>query len=115
MKITGTTNYIRQQQIGQFTMPADGKGPFARVNGQKIGSTKEQENTSIYLNTGDVVVLEKTLQANSSKLIDFDAGVKLSAYKISTTKKEEKIEYGYAETKKAQIMTKPEAIIDQWA
>jgi len=112
MKITGTTNYIRQQQIGQFTMPADGKGPFARVNGQKIGSIKEQENTSIYLNTGDVVVLEKT---NSSKIMDFDAGANFSAYKISPTKKAEKIDYGYAETGKAQIMTKPEGIIDQWA
>lgn len=115
MKITGTTDYVRQQQIGQFRMPEDGKGPFARVNGQTIGSTKGQEDTSIYLNNGDVVVLEKTLQANSSQIIDFDVGAKFSAYKISTTKKEEKIDYAYTETGKAQIMSKPEEIIDQWA
>jgi hypothetical protein len=115
MKTTDTTNYIRQQQVGQFRIPEDGKGPFARVNGQTIGSTKGQENTSIYLNTGDVVALDKTSQADASKIIDFDVGVKFSASKISTTKNEEKSDYAYTETGKVKITTKPEEIIDQWA
>ncbi|GAI98808.1 unnamed protein product, partial [marine sediment metagenome] len=49
MKITGITDYIRQQHLGQFRRPENGKGPFTYVNGQGFNSTKEQKECSVYI------------------------------------------------------------------
>lgn len=117
MEITDTSNYIRQQQPGQFRRPEDGKEPFAHVNGQKLDSANEQKECSVYMVNEEVVALEKEIGSYSyvPKLFDLDVRVKFNTEKINGTKKEGKIQRQYDKTEKVQVTTKQESFIDQWA
>lgn len=115
MKITNTTDYIRQQHLGQFRRPEDAQGPFAYVKDQRLESTKEQKESSVYINNENVGTLEKEERSNSPKLFDFDAAVKFSTQKTSETNKQEKLHQKYDKTAKAQVVTKQESLVDQWS
>ena len=115
MKITDTNDYIRQQQIGQFTRLQDPNDPFVYVNNQKLDSTEEKEKSSIYINNENVVTLEKEKSSNFPKLFDFDAGMKFNTKKISKSNNEEKPNLQYDKTAKTQIGSKQERLIDQFS
>lgn len=117
MEITDTGNYIRQQNPGQFRRPEDGKEPFAHVNGQKLDSTNEQKECTVYIDNEEVVALEKEIGSYSyvPKLFDLDAGVKFNTEKIDGANKEGKIQRQYDKIEKVQVTTKQEGFIDQWA
>ncbi|GAF77175.1 unnamed protein product [marine sediment metagenome] len=118
MEITDTSNYIRQQQPGQFRRSEDSKEPFfAHVNGQKLDSTNEQKECAVYMVNEEVVALEKEIGSYSyvPKLFDLQVGVKFNTEKINGTNKEGKIQRQYGKTEKVQVTTKQESFIDQWA
>ena len=115
MKITDTTDYIRQQQIGQFRRLQDPNDPFVYVNNQRLDSTEEKEKSSIYINNENVVTLEKEKSSNFPKLFDFDAGMKFNTKKISKSNKEEKPDLQYDKTAKEQDLGEQGSLIDQWS
>ena len=115
MKTIETTNYIRQQQPGQFRIVGDGKEPYAHVNDRKLDSKKEQKEWSIFINDENVATMDRELGASSTKLFDFDAGMRLKAEKISETKKEEKTDPQYDKDRKTRNPAEKEGIIDQFA
>jgi hypothetical protein len=115
MEITDTSNYIRQQQPGQFRSPEDGKEPFAHVNDQKLDSTEEQKRCSIYIDDKKVVTFEKDKRAYFPKLFDFDAGVKFNTETTSNSNKDEKFSPQYDKTGKGQIIAKQESFVDRLA
>ena len=47
MKINNSTDYIRQQNLGQFRIPEDGKWPFVHMNDQKVDSKDDQKERSV--------------------------------------------------------------------
>ncbi len=113
MKINATTDYIRQQQLGQFNRPEDGKGPYSHVNGQKVESTKEQKNSSIYVNNEKIVALETDIESSFPKLFDSDAGMKFNIERINEYKKEAKPATQYDKAGKIKKNTKEKVFIDQ--
>lgn len=119
MKITDTADYVRQQELGQFSRPEDRKEPFVHVNDQKLDSTKEQEERSVYIDNEKVATLEKEIGSYSyyPKFFDFDIGIKVNTEKISETHKEKegKLNQQYDKTGKAQSMNKQEGLFDQLA
>ena len=115
MNTIDATNYIRQQRPGQFRIPGDGKEPYARVNDQKLDSKKEQKKWSIFINDENFATMDKGFGASSTKLFDFDVGMRFKAEKISETKKGEKLEPQYDKGRKTQTPTEKEGIVDQLA
>ena len=115
MKTIDDTNYIRQQQPGQFRIPGDGKEPYARVNDQKLDSKKELKKWSIFINGENVATMDKEFGTSSTKLFDFDAGMRFKAEKISETKKGEKLEPQYDKSGKTKTPTEKEGLVDQLA
>lgn len=116
MEITDTSDYIRQQQPGQFRRPEDGKGPFAQVNDQKLDSTEEQKKCSVYIDDEKIVTFEKDIRAYFPNLFDFDTGMKSNNTEIiGEHKKEQKSHLQYDKTAKPQDMTKQEMFVAQWA
>ena len=117
MKITGTADYVRQQELGQFSRPEDRKEPFVHVNDQKLDSTKEQEERSVYIDNEKVATLEKEIGSYSyyPKFFDFDIGIKFNTEKISETHKEGKLNQQYDKTGKTQSTNKQEGLFDQLA
>jgi len=119
MKINDTADYVRQQQLGQFRRSEDSKEPFVHANDQKLDSTEEQEERSVYIDNEKVATLEKEIGSYSyyPKFFDFDVGIKVNTEKISETHKEKegKLNQKYDKTGKAQSMSKQEGFIDQLA
>jgi hypothetical protein len=113
MKISNNLDYIRQHQPGQFRIPEDGKEPFAHVNDQKLDSTKEQKEGSVYINNENVVTLDKDLRSDFPKLFDYEVGLKFNTKKVSEANREEKPQQQYDKTGKTEILNKPEGFIDQ--
>ncbi|NVL89968.1 MAG: hypothetical protein HWN69_03085 [Desulfobacterales bacterium] len=117
---TDISDYIRQQQAGQFRRAADSKKPFAYVNNQKLVSAKDQTDRSVYIKTKKITTRETGLtKSDFPRLFDSDPGIKVSAGKISKTDKEEKplVQYDKTgkETEKAQDPAEKETFVDQWA
>ncbi len=116
MKITDPVGYIRQQHPGQFTRPEDGKEPFAHVGGQKLTSRWDQEERSAYVNNEKVVTWQGEItESLFPKLFDSNAGIKVDAEKTDETENDEKHQLQYDKTGKAQIQTKQNTLVDQWA
>ncbi len=115
MKINNSSDYIRQAQVGQFRRPEDGKGPFARVEGQKLESTKDQKKRSVYVNQEKLLTFKKEIGSNSLNLFDFNAGLKYETAKISETKKDEKLPEQYDKKGKETNTTKQETLVDKLA
>ncbi len=115
MKVTDTTDYIRQQYPGQFRRPEDGKGPFTRVDGQEFDNIKELKKSSVYITSEEVVSFGRDTKSNFTKLFDFDAGIKCKTAKVEDTGKEEKSSQQNKESKKEQVTVKGEKSIDLWA
>ena len=116
MNIIDTTEYIRQQQAGQFRRYQDGKEPFAHVNGQKLDSARERKERSVYVNDEKVDTLEKEItSADFPKLFDTDVGAKFNTEKVRATNREEKVHGQYDKSAKVQTVTKQERLVDQWA
>lgn len=115
MKINNNIEYIRQQQLGQFRRPEDGKEPYAYVGNQKLKSTNEPEESSVYVNDEIVVTFGNDLRSDFPNLFDYDAGLRLDTEKTAETKKEEKLHPQYDKTGKTQIITEKTGLIDQLA
>ena len=115
MEITDTSNHIRQRQPGQFRRPEDGKEPFAHVNDKKLESPEEKKKCSVYIDSENVVTFEEDIRVSLPKLFDFDAGVKFNTETTNDTNKKEKLSPQYDKTGKAEIMSKQESLVDQWA
>ena len=114
MKISHTTEYIRQQQLGQFRRPEDGKKPFTHVNDQKLDSIKERKESSVYIDNKNIQTLEKGLGSSSPKLFDYDPGMKFNIEKSNEISKEEKISKQYDNTGKEEEVNEKESLVDQW-
>lgn len=115
MKINDTTGHIRQAQVGQFRIPEDGKEPFVRVKGQKLESTNDQKNRSVYVNQEKLLTFKKAVGSNSLNLFDFNAGLEYKTERISGVKKGEKLQEQYNKKGKEINTTKQETLIDKLA
>ena len=116
MKINNSTDYVRQQNLGQFRVPEDGKWPFVRMNDQKVASKDDQKVRSVYVKNEKVVNVEKEMGSIYPNLFDYDTGLKYEIEKKSAAKKEEKIQQQYDKTGKTQILNKgEETLIDKLA
>ena len=115
MKVSGTTNSIRQLHPGRFRRPDDGIEPFAYVNGQKLDSKEEQKKSAVYANNEHIQTLENGLGSDSTKLFDSDAGLKIQSEKRSGTNKEEEIDQQYDNTGNPKNnKTQEERTVDRW-
>ena len=112
MKISD--NNIRQQQYGQFKLPANGKGPYVHVNGQKLDHTLEQAKVSIYVENETVLRSERGLKSDFPKLFDSDAGVKFETIKAKKLQNEEKGYQEYESIGSERPVTKQDSIINEW-
>ncbi len=115
MKITDTTDYIRQQQIGQFRSPQNPNDLFVYANNQRLNTTEEDKENSIYIENENFSTLQKQESANLLKLFDYDAGMKINIAKTSKTNKEEKPNPQYDKTAKEQNVGEQGSLIDQWS
>ncbi|MEW5947834.1 MAG: hypothetical protein AB1711_00265 [Thermodesulfobacteriota bacterium] len=115
MKINDATVHIRQQQPGQFRRPEDGKEPYAHVTDQKLTSAPDQTKCSIYINKEKIVTIEQGIGSDFPKIFDYDAGLKISTQKISTTGKEEKVYERYDQNGKTQVTTQKQSFFDKMA
>ncbi len=116
---TDISDYIRQQQAGQFRRAADSKKPFVYVNNQNLVSTKDQTERSVYIKTKKITTRENGLaKSGFPRLFDSDPGIKVSAGKISKTDEEKKPLVHYNKTGKetgtTQAPAKKETLVDQW-
>lgn len=116
MNITGTTSYIRQQQFGQFRRAEDSTGPYVRVNNQKLESTKDQNERSIYVDNEKFVTFKKDVtESGAAKLFDSDVGLKPNIERFDETKKEEKTPVQYDKTGKELVVSnKQESSVNLW-
>lgn len=114
----GRTDYIRQQYAGHFKRPEDGKEPYAHVNEQKLDSTWEQEERSVYVDNNRTLTF-KIGPAGSDfpDLLDSDAGVKVDSEKTGYARNREadQLHYQYDRNGKSQNTTETQGFIDQWA
>lgn len=115
MKITDKFDSIRQQQPGQFRVSEDGKEPFVHVSDQKLDSTKDTKERSVYINNENVVTLDKDLRSDFPKLFDYEVGLKFNTKKVSATDREEKHHQRYDKTGKTQGLNKADGFIDHLA
>ena len=115
MDIKDTTDYIRQQQFGEFRRAEDGKNPYAHANGRKLGSTKEQEQSSFYIVKEKVAALKKYKDKDFPKLFDTDPGMKFETKKLDVTSEEKEPLKQYDKSGKEQSVDETVSLIDQWA
>jgi hypothetical protein len=114
MKTSNNTNYIRQQQFGQFRLPENGKGPFVHANGQKLDNTLEQKNVSIYVENETVFSSEKGLKSDFPKLFDSNAGAKFETIEAKKPQNEKESYQEYENTGNERPVNKPDSIINEW-
>jgi hypothetical protein len=116
MKISDSTDYIRQQQAGHFRRPEDGKEPYAHVNNQKLASRADKEKGSVYVKSEKVVTLERKItESGFPKLFDSDSGWKVDTERIGESDKEKKLQLQYDKNGKTQDVNKQSMLVDQWA
>jgi hypothetical protein len=115
MKITDTTDYIRQQQIGEFRSPQNPNDLFVYAINERLNTTEENKEYSIYIENENFATLRKQESANSLKLFDYDVGVKINTEKTSKTNKEENPNPQYDKTAKEQDVGEQGSLIDQWS
>jgi hypothetical protein len=114
MKISNNTNYVRQQQYGQFRLPEDGKGPYIHANGQKLDNPLEQKNVSIYVENETVFSSEKGLKPDFPKLFDPDVGINFETIEAKKPEKEKKGYQEYENTGNERPVNKQDRIINDW-
>ena len=116
MNIISPTSYIRQQQFGQFRRAEDGIGPYVRVNNQKLESTRDQDERSIYVDNEKFVTFEKDVtESDAAKLFDTGAGLQPYSNIEMTDEKKEKPLVQYDKTgKELTVTNKQVSSVDLW-
>ena len=113
MNVSNTTDFIRQQQIGQFRQSDDGKGPFLYTAGKKLDK-KEWKESSLYVSDKVVATFTNDMKADSRKLFDSHIGIEIRSTGItSESKKEEGFPSHYDKAAKTQTMAERGILIDQ--
>jgi hypothetical protein len=114
MKITDTTESIRQHQAGEFKRPEDGKAPFAHVNGQKLANAAEQEKRSVYVDNKNVTDFEEVGTPDFPRIFDSSAGMKFTIESEGDHQKNERIYRQYDKNGKELTVIGKEELIDEW-
>jgi hypothetical protein len=115
MRITNNVSYIRQQQPGEFKRADDSAAPYSHVNERKLGSTKEQDDWSVYISNENLVAIEKVKESDFPRLFDFAAGIQLTSEKSVSDQKRDSIRNNYANSAQSQTPAKQQWLVDQWA
>ena len=114
MKITNSTDYIRQQEPGQFRRAGDGKKPFTRVNDQRVKNLKDRKESSVYIANKNIQTLEKGIGRSFPKLFDYNPGMKFDIEKTSKIIKDKEPHKKYDYIRKDEEVNKKENFVDKW-
>lgn len=113
MNVSNTTDFIRQQQIGQFRRPDDGKGPFLYTAEKKLDQ-EEWKESSLYVSDKVVATFKNDMKADSRTLFDSHIGIEIGSTGItSESKTEEGFSSHYDKAAKTQTMVERGILIDQ--
>jgi hypothetical protein len=121
MNTTSSVKHVRQQQMGTFTRPEDGKYPFAHVNRAKIDSVGARTIRSFYVKGMKTASYDKgVLDPDFPKLFDHNAGLEMEVDKIIVSNKEQKTKKqktvtSFAPKEKASRQDDQKRVIDEWA
>jgi hypothetical protein len=113
MEISNKGDIIRQDRVGQFRRPEDGKKPYAHVDNQKVKSKYDQKERSVYVSDEKAVNMKDKAGTFYPKIFDSDAGMKFNAQKLGKVSKEESAFPQYDENGKAQKVPEQGNSIDQ--
>ncbi len=99
--IISQTDPIRQNQLGHFRRPDDGKGTHVHTDGKKLDNTTTKKKSTFYVDNKNVATLEKGKESDFPKLFDSHVGVKkVDLRNVTVTSEAEKLDQVYDKTGK---------------